>query len=101
MDLLLSHRSCEHDLHVLGILRRVSSRPRSVIHRTQQSLSGGGTWHGRHGGGGGFYPLFPPPPPRRGNPPPRTSIRKTSLGQDSFSPGISLGGLRRKTWVLA
>src|SRR5256885_17205582 len=43
VDLFLGHWSGEHDLYGLGVLRG-NNRARSVIHRTQQSTSGGGTF---------------------------------------------------------
>jgi hypothetical protein len=56
MDLFLGHWSGEHDLHVVGVLRR-NNRTGSVVHRTQQSPSGGGACHGCHWDAGSFHSL--------------------------------------------
>src|SRR2546428_13369260 len=61
VDLFLGHWSGEHDLYGLGVLRG-NNRARSVIHRTQQSTSGGGNFNWPPGERGVFYFLFSPPP---------------------------------------
>src|SRR5438876_8576940 len=76
MDLFLGHRSGEHDLHGLGVLRG-NNRARSVIHRTQQSTSGGGTCYGRHGDASAFHSLCPQPRPLGLIPRSGISIRKS------------------------
>src|SRR5256885_5255492 len=68
VDLFLGHWSGEHDLYGLGVLRG-NNRARSVIHRTQQSTSGGGTFHGRPRDAGSFHFLSLQSPPPSLTPP--------------------------------
>lgn len=62
MDLLLGHWSGEYDIHGLGVLRG-DNWSGSLVHRTEQSISGGRACHGRYGRAGPFHPLYPQPRP--------------------------------------